>query len=304
MMNKKVKSLVLLGILATSVAGLAPMTVNAASWNNNYGYASMPSQGKWQYQNGNWYFIANGTQATGWKHIDGKWYLFDTNGVMQKGWKYTGGQWYFLDKSGAMVTGWLKYGNNWYFLKSDGARLGGWLLDKGKWYYMDPTTGMMLTNWITLGDKHYFLKSDGSMGTGWIKQSGYWYYLQPNGAMYNPSRDGSVLQIGNKYHKFYAGGRWMCECQDSTGTSYTETIKQSSPTIKANSFSMHVGEGYNTDNFEAVAKDYTGKNITDKIEYIGVVNTLVRGNYTIRLRVTDDYGATSEKFCIVYVKDK
>lgn len=302
MKSKKITALVVLGLVAVSAVGLIPEKTNATSVNAGISTASAVKQGKWQYQNGQWYFIVDNTQATGWKKIDGKWYLFDLNGVMQIGWRFTGGKYYYLTSSGAMATGWLRDNGSWYYLNNDGSRASGWLLEGGNWYYLEPSTGRMHTNWITVNDKQYFMQSNGAMGTGWIKQSGYWYYLQSDGSMYKPSKDGSILQIGNKYHKFYAGGRWMGECQDSTGSSYDETIKQSSPTIKANSFSMHVNEGYNTDNFEAVAKDYTGKDISDRIEYVGVVNTLVVGNYTIRLRVTDDYGATTEKFCIVYVK--
>lgn len=303
MKNLKVKGMLALALMATSVVGLIPVTASAATWNNNYGYASMPSQGKWQYQNNSWYFVTSGTQATGWKQIDGKWYLFDTNGIMQTGWKFTGGSWYYLTKDGSMATKWVKdENNNWYYQDDNGARHTGWLLYGGHWYYMDTNTGKMTSGWIDVNGYSYFLQANGAMGTGWIKQSGNWYYLKSDGAKFNPSKDGAILQIGNKYHKFNAGGKWMGECQDSTGSSYDETIKMASPTITGSSFSMTIGQGYNPDRFEAVAKDYTGKDISEKIEYEGTVNTLVQGNYTVRLKITDENGASTEKFCIVYVK--
>lgn len=304
MKGKSLKSMLALGILVASIATIAPTTAYAA-WNSNNSNANVnvaQNKGHWQNQNGHWYFIANGLQATGWKKVNDIWYLFDTNGVMQTGMKSSGGKWYCLGNNGAMATGWVLVNNQtWYYFDGNGAMHTGWVLWKGHWYYMD-TTGKMVKGWVDYNNKSYYLDSNGSMKTGWYKESGYWYYLQSDGGKYNPSRDGAILQIGNKYQKFYAGGRWMEECQDSTGASYDATARITSPVITAASFSMYVGEGYNPDKFEAKAKDCNGKDISAKITYEGTVNTLVQGNYPVDLRVTDENGASSIFRCTVYVK--
>lgn len=302
MKSKGFKSFLSLGLLVASLGTVAPITANAATFSTVPGGANK-NTGHWLNQNSHWYFIANGTQATGWKKVNGKWYLFDTNGIMLTGMKQTGGKWYCLGSDGAMMTGWvLGGGKNWYYFNGDGSMKTGWVLWNGHWYYMDTSKGTMSKGWVDYNGKEYFLTSDGSMKTGWLQDGGAWYYMQSDGSKFNPTRDDAVLQIGNKYHKFYAGGKWMGQCQDSTGASYDEQVRLTSPKITAASFSMHVNEGYNPDKFEAKATDCEGKDLTYQIQYEGVVNTLVVGNYPVDLKVTDSHGLSNTFRCYVYVK--
>ena len=146
MKGKSLKSILALGILATSIATIAPTTAFAAwnSDNSNTDVNVAQNKGNWQNQNGHWYFIANGLQATGWKKINDKWYLFDTNGVMQTGMKSSAGKWYCLGNDGAMATGWVLANNQtWYYFDGNGSMHTSWLLWNGHWYYLDAITGKM-----------------------------------------------------------------------------------------------------------------------------------------------------------------
>ena len=89
-MSKKI----LASLLAAAFALSAPMTA-AAAWQKD--------------ASGIWSWTENGTKATGWRSIGGKWYYFDTRGNMKTGWqKWNGkevvegdapGDWYFLDNT-------------------------------------------------------------------------------------------------------------------------------------------------------------------------------------------------------------
>ena len=89
---------------------------------------------------GQWSYLVDeqGTKATGWKQIDGKWYFFNAEGVMQKWWVKVGNTWYYLNGSGEMQTGWLLDGGKWYFLEASGAmKASQWFQVKDKWYHVD-----------------------------------------------------------------------------------------------------------------------------------------------------------------------
>ncbi len=89
---------------------------------------------------GQWNYLVDeqGTKATGWKQIDGKWYFFNAEGAMQKWWVKVGNTWYYLNGSGEMQTGWLLDGGKWYFLEASGAmKASQWFQVKDKWYHVD-----------------------------------------------------------------------------------------------------------------------------------------------------------------------
>lgn len=102
-----------------------------------------PAADKWLQFGDDWFYYSTEEEAcvTGWKKINGNWYLFDYDGTMLTGWQKDGGKWYYLASSGKMQTGWLDDNGTWYFLKSDGAMasnefcLGYWLNANGSWTY-------------------------------------------------------------------------------------------------------------------------------------------------------------------------
>lgn len=138
MKSDKIKKIIAIAIASTIVSSIAPVSAYA----------------EWlQDSQNNWSWTENGSNATGWKEINGAWYKFDANGKMKTGWiKDTDGKWYNLAPSGEMKTGWVQ--------DTD-----------GKWYNLAPS-GEMRTGWVQDTDgKWYNLASSGEMKTGWIQNA-------------------------------------------------------------------------------------------------------------------------------------
>ncbi|XVG95313.1 N-acetylmuramoyl-L-alanine amidase family protein [Eubacteriales bacterium KG125] len=161
----------------------------------------------WKRAGNTWrYFSASGAMATGWKHINGKWYLFDSiNGDMKTGWEKVGRTWYYLNPSGAMATGWKYINGKWYLFDSiNGDMKTGWQKVGRTWYYLNPS-GAMATGWKYINGKWYLFDSiNGDMKTGWQKIGRTWYYLNPSGAMAT-----GWQKISNIWHKFASSGAWI-----------------------------------------------------------------------------------------------
>ncbi|EOO24729.1 hypothetical protein IIU_06633 [Bacillus cereus VD133] len=78
------------------------------------------------------YYKQDGSMATSWQQIDGKWYFFKSEqdkdgyddlevGEMATGWrKMNNGKSYYFNKDGVMQTGWLDLDGKSYHLQSDG----------------------------------------------------------------------------------------------------------------------------------------------------------------------------------------
>lgn len=112
-----------------------------------------------QNANGNWIFVKDENNVTGWVEDGGNWYLCDQSGAMKTGWAKNNGKWYFLNSSGTMKTGWIQNGSNWYYLQPSGAMKTGWINDNGTWYYLN-TDGSMATNTTVSG---YELGANGAL---------------------------------------------------------------------------------------------------------------------------------------------
>lgn len=70
--------------------------------------------------NGQWIFVKDEKNVTGWFKDKGLWYKFDQLGIMKTGWVNDNGIWYYLSNSGAMKTGWVNDNGTWYYLNSNG----------------------------------------------------------------------------------------------------------------------------------------------------------------------------------------
>lgn len=71
-------------------------------------------------KDGKWILIKQGSPATGWQSVRGKWYYMDADGVMQTGWINDGTTWYYLYTDGSMAYNTYIDG---YYLGGDGAML-------------------------------------------------------------------------------------------------------------------------------------------------------------------------------------
>lgn len=112
--------------------------------------------------NGIMKLMENGRYISGWKLINGQWFLGDSLGNVQTGWRKDNGVWYFLKNDGVMATDWIFDGGAWYLLNNNGGMLTGWQLVGGKWYLLNGS-GAMLTGWQRTNGKWYYLYGDGSM---------------------------------------------------------------------------------------------------------------------------------------------
>lgn len=83
-----------------------------------------------QTSNGNWIFVKDENNTTGWIKDGANWYLTDKSGIMKTGWeKDSDGKWYYLSTSGAMKTGWLNDNGTWYYLGQSGDMLSNTSID-------------------------------------------------------------------------------------------------------------------------------------------------------------------------------
>jgi|GEM_PF-140981 len=99
------------------------------------------SEGWNKIANGNWIFVKEENNVTGWIKEGANWYLTDNSGVMKRGWANSNGKWYYLNSAGAMQTGWIN--------------------DNGTWYYLSPLGDMLFNTSIdgyTLGDNGALVK--------------------------------------------------------------------------------------------------------------------------------------------------
>lgn len=85
--------------------------------------------GTWQNTLEGWRYIENGAAVTGWKQVNGSWYLMNSAGIMETGWKQVDGSWYFLKADGAMATGWQEVNGKWYYLYSNGSMASSTVID-------------------------------------------------------------------------------------------------------------------------------------------------------------------------------
>jgi glucan-binding YG repeat protein len=188
----------------------------------------------WKEEGDKWFHYENGHKSTGWKSINGLWYLFYQDGVMYTGWYSNGIYTYYLNVSGEMQVGWkeidgnkyffgpdgdLKKGwfqdsNTWFYSDSQGINKVGWILDEGKWYYLKSTG--MVTGWQKLeNNTWYFFNRSGAMQTGWIYTGWNWYYLDGSGAM----KTGWILS-GNKWYYLVSSGEMKTGWLYENGTWY------------------------------------------------------------------------------------
>ena len=132
-----------------------------------------------------WFYLDNaGLMVSGWKSVNGSWYLFDENyGIMLQDWQKSDNAWYYLGEDGAMKTGWQLIEDDWHYFGSDGAMRLGWQSIGGKWYYLDSANGSMKTGWQQIDGVWYYFESSGAMFTGWKQSGSDWYFLKSDGSM-------------------------------------------------------------------------------------------------------------------------
>ena len=190
-------------------------------------------EGSLQYTN--WYYAtSNGSLATGWRKIGGKWYYFYPDFPVMNSDRVTriDGKVYCFDSSGALMdrAGWVKnlsvtYNNrtfsHWYYSNEKGEAVAGWNKIGGVWYYFKPHLMQSSTllkidgqyeyfnrngawvkttstsNWRRSGSRMWYSKDDGTYAVGWLLLDGEYYYFDANGYMVTGWK-----QINGKWYYF------------------------------------------------------------------------------------------------------
>lgn len=132
-------------------------------------------------------WIGSAMQSRWYKSQKGYYYYFTSDGSLATLWQKINGKYYYfrpLAKNGnpkfSKATGWLKSGNNTYYLGSNGVRQTGLKTIDGNKYYFN-SSGKMQTGWVTINGKKYYFNSSGIMQTNrWIDAT---YYVGNDGAL-------------------------------------------------------------------------------------------------------------------------
>ncbi|MCX0389665.1 glucosaminidase domain-containing protein [Clostridium perfringens] len=162
-----------------------------------------------------WYhFRDNGTIDIGWREIDGYWYYFNNDGEMQKGWQTIGKYKYYFNDNGVMNIGWRKIDNIWYYFNINGEMQTGWLFENNIWYHFE-TTGSMTVGWKKINNDWYYFNSNGEMQTGWQNIGTPKYHFRDNGVM-----DIGWREIDGQWHYFNENGEMQTGWQYINGNSY------------------------------------------------------------------------------------
>lgn len=107
----------------------------------------------WVTEGGKTYYYINGTKATGWKYIDGRYYYFNSiNGYIYKNVLLTSStnKTCYIDETGARVMNqWVEWKGRRYYMASNGYALKGWQKIDGKNYYFYNGSGKRAQN-VTL----------------------------------------------------------------------------------------------------------------------------------------------------------
>ena len=158
----------------------------------------------WKQIDGNWYLFQadNGYMLTGWQKVAKVWYYLSEKGKMKTGWMQENGKWYFLNPNGSMAVGWKKLNGKWYYMRSNGVMAIGWTKVKNKWYYFNKDGSMASNEWIN----GYYLDKDGTWNgkaqAGWRKSSKGWWYGNPEGWY----AKNATLSIDGKDYSFDKNG--------------------------------------------------------------------------------------------------
>ena len=183
------------------------------------------------------YANADGSLATGWKKIDGKWYYFGKWGWMYQDtmywdWTEDGSKLnavYAFDKSGAMVSNkWYEYKYTyqnddgetfsekaWLYMGASGAAKTGWFQVGGKWYYADEYGWLWMDAWVDdAAGNWYYLDESGAMVTGWYKyKNGEWLYFKDDGIKV----ESDWVKDGNSWYYMDANGNMVKDCTLNIG---------------------------------------------------------------------------------------
>ena len=157
-----------------------------------------------------YYYLSDGSRASGVQTIDGKTYLFNESGEMQTDTVIVSeGYLYCFDENGIQQTkqslekeGWVKAGENWFYVK-DKELVEDDFLTIGQYTYYIGEDGKMCTDttFLWYDGNHYRVDKAGHLVKGWYKSEEDWYYYGTDG-----SGARGILTINGKTYLFNQWG--------------------------------------------------------------------------------------------------
>ena len=181
----------------------------------------------WIEENGDKYYLENGSKIVGFKVIDGKTYFFSRDntkyGAMRTG-KFQIGDYYYCfdDITGEMKTGLFEYAGNKYYANESGELQLGYQMIDGKTYFFSRDKTMygalktgkfeidgqyrifneyLQTGLFEYAGNKYYADQDGNIQLGFQKYNGKTYFFSRDNTKYGVMRTG-IFQIGDYYYCF------------------------------------------------------------------------------------------------------
>lgn len=141
-----------------------------------------------------------GKMLTGWQDIDDKTYYFLEDGSHASGIYDIDGLTYTFGENGAICSGWLEYDGETYYSGADSVVCTG-ICDIGESRYIFGDDGAMLTGWQTVGAEKFYAGTDGALAVGMTDIDGSTYYFNSIGEMQS-----GVVEINGVQHRFSQDG--------------------------------------------------------------------------------------------------
>ncbi len=179
----------------------------------------------WKTIDGKRYYAEGGGYVTGWKLLNGRWYVFSVTDCTQQlgfqekasgsnqgwyyykedgrlypeGWHEINGSLRYVEANGKFATGWKEAPDGRHYLGDSGYSYKGWQTIDSVWYFFSDS-GVQQTGWRTrkvnnISYKHYFTP-DGNAMIGWYKEGDNKYYFLSDGT----GATGWQIIEGNKYY--------------------------------------------------------------------------------------------------------
>ena len=123
--------------------------------------------------------------------------------VEKEGWLQAGDLWYYVEKNGHLASGWRKINGYWYLFNPEMCANGVYGFNDCEIMYGFDENGRMVTGWYQQGDSWSYFEENGAEVRGWKEIGGVWYYFSEYGIMYANETlvvDGTIYEFDENGH--------------------------------------------------------------------------------------------------------